>query len=180
MKNEIILVTGGARSGKSRFAESLLKPVGAKYYLATCPVPDAEMAERVKRHQAARAAQRWITIEEPLDLFSAVRRARDAGAEGLLIDCLTLWINNLLYEAEQQKQDLTEEKMERSTRAVLTELAAFPGRAVLVISEVGLGIVPESPLARRFRDLSGRCAQCVAAQASQVYFCVAGIAQRIK
>ncbi len=180
MNHELIFVTGGARSGKSRFAESLLAACPVKYYLATCPVLDAETAERVRRHQAARAGSGWVTVEEPADLVSAVRRAHDAGADGLLIDCLTLWINNLLYEAERQGRELTEEEMERSTRAVLTELAAFPGKAVLVISEVGLGIVPESALARRFRDLSGRCAQCVAAAADQVFFCVAGLARRIK
>lgn len=176
MSNEIILVTGGARSGKSRCAEALLTEIPDKFYLATCPVLDDEMAQRVRRHRADRAAAAWTTIEEPVELAAAVRQAVRAGAGGLLIDCLTLWINNLLY----RNPELGEDELAALLAALLPELENIPGPAVLVINEVGLGIVPDSPLARRFRDLSGRCAQTVAAAADAVYFCLAGIQQRIK
>jgi adenosylcobinamide kinase/adenosylcobinamide-phosphate guanylyltransferase len=176
-KAELILVTGGARSGKSACAEALAKARGARrFYLATAPVCDAEMADRVRRHQTMRASDNWITIEEEIDLASALRRAVRAGAEVVLVDCLTLWINNLLYRDET----LDESRFAELCRALLAEIDELPVAIVMVINEVGLGLVPESALARRFRDLSGRCAQLVAARAGQVYFVVAGINQRIK
>jgi len=177
MKNKIILVVGGARSGKSGAAERMVKECGAKrFYIATMPVFDGETADRVELHRQNRAADHWVTIEEQLDLTGALRRAADSGAEGILVDCLTLWINNLLYRDET----LTEREMAEITRQLVEVLRQLPSCTVLVINEVGLGLVPESPLARRFRDLSGRCAQIVAAAADEVYFMVAGIKQRIK
>ena len=102
MKNRLILVTGGARSGKSLFAEQLVAETASrKFYLATCPVFDADLAERFARHRARREADSWQTIEEQLDLGSALRQAADSGGDGILIDCLTLWINNLLFRAER-------------------------------------------------------------------------------
>lgn len=177
MSNKLILITGGARSGKSRLAEKLvLQAEGTPFYLATAPVLDAEMADRVRRHRERRETQNWVTIEEERDLAGAVRRAAAGGAGAILIDCLTLWINNLLYETPELNEDAIAERTAELTDA----LRAGPPLCVLVINEVGLGLVPESPLARRFRDLSGRCAQIVAADADEVYFTVAGIAQRIK
>ncbi len=177
MSNKLILITGGARSGKSRLAEELvLAAEGSHFYLATAPVLDGEMADRVRRHRERRAAANWITLEEERNLAGAVRIAAVEGAGAVLVDCLTLWINNLLYETPE----LTEEAMAGKTRDLVGALRAGPPLGVLVINEVGLGIVPESPLARRFRDLSGRCAQVVAADADEVYFTVAGIARRIK
>lgn len=177
MKNRLILVTGGARSGKSLFAEQLVAETASrKFYLATCPVFDGELAERIARHKARREADDWRTIEEQLDLGSALRQAAASGGDGILIDCLTLWINNLLFE----DPGLSEDDMARKAEELVAALREGPPVCVLVINEVGLGIVPESPLSRRFRDLSGRCAQIVAAAADEVYFTVAGIAKRIK
>ena len=103
MKNRLILVTGGARSGKSLFAEQLVAETASrKFYLATCPVFDGELAERIARHKARREADDWRTIEEQLDLGSALRQAAASGGDGILIDCLTLWINNLFFQAAQQ------------------------------------------------------------------------------
>lgn len=177
MSNKIILITGGARSGKSRLAEELtLQTEGPRFYIATAPVLDDEMADRVRRHRKRRESQAWTTVEEERNLAGAVRLAAAEEAGALLVDCLTLWINNLLYE----NAALTEEEMARKTAGLIAALRSGPPLCVLVINEVGLGIVPDSPLARRFRDLSGRCAQLIAAEADEVYFTVAGIAQRIK
>jgi len=177
MKNKIILVTGGARSGKSRFAEKLACGAGEKrFYIATAPVFDAEMAERVARHKALRAPAGWQTIEEETDLAAALKQAAAGGAETILIDCLTLWINNLLYREET----LSEEAFAGKCAEMLRTAEEVPAQIVMVISEVGLGLVPETPLSRRFRDLSGRCSQLVAEKADQVYFVIAGISRRIK
>ncbi len=185
MSNRIVLVTGGARSGKSRFSEGLvLQSEGNPFYIATCPVLDDETADRVRRHRLRREAANWTTIEEERNLVGAVRLAAAEDAGAVLIDCLTLWINNLLFE----DPGLSEDDMARKAEELVAALREGPPVCVLVINEVGLGIVPESPLSRiggslglgRFRDLSGRCAQIVAAAADEVYFTVAGIAKRIK
>ena len=177
MKSKLILVTGGARSGKSRFAEKLAREGGERrFYIATAPVFDAEMAERVARHKALRAKDSWQTIEEETDLVSALSRAAAQGAETILVDCLTLWINNLLYRDEK----LSEEAFASVCGKVLDRARELPAQVVMVISEVGLGLVPENALSRRFRDLSGRCAQLAAERADEVYFLIAGIPQRIK
>ncbi|MDR0931692.1 MAG: bifunctional adenosylcobinamide kinase/adenosylcobinamide-phosphate guanylyltransferase [Victivallales bacterium] len=177
MNSKIVLITGGARSGKSSLAEKLsLECVDKVCYIATAPMLDSEMAERVRLHRERRDAFDWITIEEECDLLSAIDQAKSGKANGVLIDCLTLWINNLLYK----NPDFTEAQMAKKTREIVESLRANSLFAVLVINEVGLGIVPETPLARRFRDLSGRCAQIVAEAADEVYFCVVGIARRIK
>ncbi len=178
MKNELILVTGGARSGKSRTAEELARAGGERrFYIATAPVLDEEMRDRVTRHQAMRAADHWLTIEEETALEGALERAAAAGAESILVDCLTLWINNLMYH--QQLSD--EAAMARRAEALVARVRQLPcRRVVMVINEVGMGVVPESALSRRFRDCSGRCAQIVAAHADAVYLTVAGIALPIK
>ena len=177
MSNKLILVTGGARSGKSRLGEALVKSAdGTHFYIATAPVLDDEMAERVRRHQERRKNEKWTTIEEERNLAGAVRLTASEDAGAVLIDCLTLWINNLLYE----NPELNEDAMEEKTRELLAALRSGPPLGVAVINEVGLGLVPESPLSRRFRDLSGRCSQIIAAEADEVYFMIAGIAQRIK
>ena len=177
MKNSIVLVTGGARSGKSAFAEGLVRSCGGRrFYIATAPVCDAEMAERVRLHRDRRAADGWTTIEEQVDLPRALKAAAEQGAEAVLVDCLTLWINNLLYHDET----LDEGRFAERCREMLECLRALPLRGVLVLSEVGLGMVPGNALARRFRDLSGRCAQLVAAEADEVFLVVAGIPVKIK
>lgn len=181
MSNRIVLVTGGARSGKSRFSEGLvLQSEGNPFYIATCPVLDDETADRVRRHRLRREAANWTTIEEERNLVGAVRLAAAEDAGAVLIDCLTLWINNLFFRAEQEKREFGEAEMAAECDRLIPELRAFPGIVVAVLNEVGMGIVPESPLARRFRDCSGRCGQKIAAAADALYFTVCGIAQRIK
>ena len=177
MENKIILVTGGARSGKSAFAENLVRNSGGKrFYIATAPVLDHEMEDRVRRHKERRENENWTTIEEEIDLDHALESAVRQGAGSILVDCLTLWISNLLY----RKPEMDEDGMAELSEKLVKTLKKIPAQTVLVTNETGLGIVPENPLARKFRDLSGKCSQIIAAQADEVYFTVAGIPWRIK
>lgn len=177
MKNKVILVIGGARSGKSSAAEQMVKANGGKrFYIATAPVCDSEMAERVLSHKVRRTNEQWTTIEEQLELSRALLQAEAEGAEVILLDCLTLWINNLFYH----NPDFSEAEMQQVTENLVQTLKQLACCTVLVINEVGLGVVPESSLSRRFQDASGRCAQILAESADEVYFMVAGIKQRLK
>ena len=176
---EIHLVTGGSRSGKSAYAQALAEArPGPRAYLATCPVIDAETAERVKRHREARGAAAWETIEEPVDLAGAIGRA--AAYPVLLVDCLTLWINNLFYEAEHREEVFTEEATTLRCRELIAACGAHPGTVIFVTNEVGMGIVPENEAARRFRDCAGRCNQVIAAAAAEVTLVVSGIPLQLK
>ncbi len=158
-----ILVLGGARSGKSAYAESLLAG-GPALYLATGQAFDGEMAERIAAHRARRGPA-WSTIEEPLDLAAALERVMDP-ARPVLVDCLTLWISNLMHAGRD---------VDRAA-AGLCELLADPaGPVMLVSNEVGLGLVPETPLGRAFRDAQGRVNQRVATVCGRVVFVAAGL-----
>ncbi|MET3690592.1 bifunctional adenosylcobinamide kinase/adenosylcobinamide-phosphate guanylyltransferase [Methylobacterium goesingense] len=161
------LVLGGARSGKSAHAEALIEACPAPWlYLATAEIWDDEMRERIALHRARRPAG-WITQDVPLALPEAV-----AAAPGpVLVDCLTLWLTNL---------SLSEADVEAATAALLAACAAAPGPVVLVGNEVGLGIVPENALARRFRDAAGRLHQRLAQRADHVVFLVAGLPMIVK
>ena len=161
----LTLVLGGARSGKSAYAERLAESQpGACVYLATAEAGDDEMAHRIARHRARRGA-RWRTVEEPLALAAAVREhSRADGA--VLVDCLTLWLANLMtagLDPEIEGEGLVE------------ACAGLAGPVVLVANEVGLGIVPDNELAREFRDAAGRLNQRVAAAAARVALLAAGL-----
>jgi adenosylcobinamide kinase/adenosylcobinamide-phosphate guanylyltransferase len=166
----LTLVLGGARSGKSRHAESLVAVSGANpVYIATAESRDAEMAERIMRHRARRGGA-WRTVEAPLDLTAALKR--DVTAETVaLVDCLTLWLANLMAA----ERDIDDE-----TTGLVAALRTLPASVVLVSNEVGQGIVPTNPLARRFRDHAGVLHQQIAAVADRVDFVTAGIAHRLK
>ncbi|MDD5697958.1 MAG: bifunctional adenosylcobinamide kinase/adenosylcobinamide-phosphate guanylyltransferase [Victivallaceae bacterium] len=171
---KVILVTGGARSGKSAYSETLAKNFPApRVYIATAPVMDEEMRRRVVRHQQQRKNDGWDTVEEEIDLAGAVEKARACGT--ILVDCLTLWINNLLYAAEQQGREITEDEMLAKCARLEKACAGFDGNIIFVINEVGMGIVPDNPLARRFRDLSGRCSQRIAEFADRVVLVACGL-----
>jgi adenosylcobinamide kinase / adenosylcobinamide-phosphate guanylyltransferase len=175
----IILITGGCRSGKSAHAQNLAESLpGPRAYVATCPVLDAEMAARVRRHREARAAANWETIEEPVDLAGVIRRAD--GRRLLLIDCLTLWANNLLYAAGRREEPFGEEVMTGHCWALLAACDAFPGTVIFVTNELGMGIVPENETARQFRDIAGRMNQLIAAAAERVTLVVAGLPLQLK
>lgn len=163
----ITLMLGGARSGKSRYAESLLdRWPGRRTYLATGSAGDAEMAERIRRHRERRGPE-WTTVEAPLEIADAIR----AEPGPILVDCLTLWVSNLMAAGEAP-----DEAVER-----LAVAARRPGGPVLFVSnEVGLGIVPDNALAREFRDHAGRVNQRIAAIADRVVFIAAGLPLMLK
>ena len=175
----IMLVTGGSRSGKSDFAQKMAEAMaGPRAYVATCPVIDAEMEERVAKHREARAGRGWDTIEAPLDLAGAIRWA--GSCRVLLVDCLTLWASNLLYDAELSGARFTEEAMAGRCRELLDACRDFGGTVIFVTNELGMGIVPDNETARRFRDIAGRCNQLIAAAAQRVTLVVSGIALTLK
>jgi adenosylcobinamide kinase / adenosylcobinamide-phosphate guanylyltransferase len=158
-----ILVLGGARSGKSRYGENLLAEREA-VYIATAQAFDDEMAARIRHHRDRRGPG-WTTVEEPLDLPGALALHMRAGRP-VLVDCLTLWLSNLM---------LAERDIDRETDRLLPLLAAPPAPVVLVSNEVGLGLVPDTPLGRTFRDRQGRLNQAVAALCRRVVFIAAGL-----
>jgi adenosylcobinamide kinase/adenosylcobinamide-phosphate guanylyltransferase len=175
----IIFITGGSRSGKSGHGQALAESIaGPRVYIATCPVVDEEMAARIEKHRAQRQASDWQTIEEPLDLAGALRETKESSVR--LIDCLTLWINNLLYEAQKQKREVTEDDVARLCAELLAVCAALPGDVIFIANEVGLGIVPDNALSRRYRDLAGRCNQIMAAGTDRVILMVCGLPLEIK
>ena len=166
-----VLVLGGARSGKTAFAEALAIRSGAKpAYLATAEALDAEMRDRVATHKAGRA-ERFTTIEEPLALSDALLRA-SAEHDVVLVDCLTLWITNLLMASEDVSKAVSE------LGATLVQLKS--AKVILVSNEVGMGIVPDNAMARTFRDLAGAAHQRLAEICDDVYFVVAGLPMTLK
>lgn len=176
---QIVLVTGGARSGKSAFAQGLAESLpGRRAYLATCEPGDEEMRQRVRKHQQARARAEWDTIEEPVRLAQALAGA--AGYDVVLVDCLTLWLFNLIGQEAQNDTGVDEEEVARQCRHVLAACDAHPGTVVFVTNEVGMGIVPDNWLARRYRDLVGRCNQVMAAAADRVTLVSCGIPLSLK
>ncbi len=175
----IVLITGGARSGKSAFAQRLAESLpGPRTYVATCPVLDEEMAERIRRHQQERASGDWATVEEQVALADVLRTLPGSGV--VLVDCVTLWINNLLYQAGQEGLDLTEEDASRHCAGVLEAASRHGGTVVFVTNELGMGIVPGDAVSRRYRDLVGRVNQQIAAAADDVTFLVSGIPLDLK
>ncbi len=170
----VTLVLGGARSGKSVWAESLIErhmdetSAGATY-LATATAGDAEMAERIRDHRELRG-ERWRTVEEPLLLAETLREFTDP-ARPVLVDCLTLWLNNLMQ---------SERDVELETLALAESLHDLAGPVVLVSNEVGLSIVPDNALARTFRDHAGRLNQQLAVSADYVVFIAAGLPITLK
>lgn len=165
MRCRSVLVTGGARSGKSSHAEALVSASGlARVYLATSVAEDGEMRARVARHVEARGPG-WETIEEPLDIAGAIT-TRSAPGTAVLVDCLTLWLSNLMF----RDADLPAE-----TDRLAAALQAAGGPVVLVTNEVGSGIVPDNALARRFRDEQGRLNRKIAASVEAVVLVACGL-----
>lgn len=177
MKGRIVFVLGGSRSGKSKYAESLAGSISEpKTYLATSPVIDQEMQSRIRKHIQTRQGRGWTTIEEQLDLDRVITDTQGT----ILVDCITLWINNLMYHAEVANQAFAEEEMEILALQLMKTCKSREGLTILVSNEVGQGIVPDNKAARLFRDLTGIANQVIAKESDEVYFVVSGIAQKLK
>ena len=165
----VILITGGARSGKSKRAEERVRAFpGQPLYIATAEALDGEMAERIAKHRARRGTD-WLEREVPLDLVQALV-ATDGGS-ARLVDCLTLWLSNLMH---------AERNWEHEVNALAGTLLNLESPVVLVTNEVGLGIVPDNALARSFRDAAGIMNQTIAGVADEVEFVVAGLPMKLK
>jgi adenosylcobinamide kinase/adenosylcobinamide-phosphate guanylyltransferase len=165
----VTLILGGARSGKSRYAERLVENAASRgTYCATAEAGDAEMAERIAAHRARRGPF-WRTVEAPLALAPAIAAAAPEGP--VLVDCLTLWLSNLLLAGRQPDTE---------AGVLCRALHEAVGQVVLVSNEVGMGLVPETPLGRHFRDAAGRLNQEIAALADRVVFVAAGLALVLK
>jgi len=170
----LIFVSGGARSGKSTFAQHQAEQrPGQLLYVATAAIGDDEMALRVARHRAARGP-RWDVLEEPLDLCGRLPTAA-AGKGGVVLDCITLWLTNLYFSREEQGEAVLDE-IDR----FLALTPALDAPLWLVSNELGSGIVPENRLARDFRDLAGEVNQRLAAASHEAWLVVAGLPLRLK
>lgn len=163
----LTLILGGARSGKTRHGETLLTALPAPWaYIATAEIFDVEMEARIMRHRADRTAQGWVTIETPVELWSALETSMPA-----LVDCLTLWVSNLMHNGHD---------MDKSFARLEDALSKRKAPTFLIGNEVGLGIVPDNAMAREFRDHAGRLHQRLAKRADDVLFMVAGLPMRVK
>lgn len=181
MKNmsKLILITGGARSGKSDYAQLRAEAVeGSRFFVASCPVVDSEMSERIRRHKQDRQNGNWETIEEELDLPGVIDRLPSGST--CLVDCLTLWVNNLMYQYEREGEEFSEDDMQTQVKQLLNSAQAFTGTLFCVSNEVGMGVVPENPLARKYRDCIGRCNRLIAAAADEVILVSCGLPLFIK
>jgi adenosylcobinamide kinase/adenosylcobinamide-phosphate guanylyltransferase len=177
---QLIFILGGARSGKSRFAQQLAQRLGGEdvLFVATAAASDSEMEARIARHRADRP-RGWQTLEAPTDL--AARLAdRAAAPRVILIDCLTLLISNVLLAVGEYDADRAERKVEAEIGALLDLCSNREGTVLLVSNEVGEGVVPAYPLGRLFRDVQGKVNQMVAARSDCTYLMVAGLAVEMK
>jgi adenosylcobinamide kinase/adenosylcobinamide-phosphate guanylyltransferase len=173
MGKKLIFIIGGARSGKSRFAlDYANRHFSKKLYLATCEVLDEEMAQRVENHKKMRGPE-WLTIEEPVNIVERIGQFWEKG-EVILIDCLTLWLSNLLMRGESDKNIIDE--IVSLIKAIKNNQTSF----ILVSNEVGMGIVPADPMSRRFRDLQGMANQKFAEASDILIFMVSGIPMVLK
>lgn len=181
---KIILVTGGCRSGKSSFAQRYAERCAEsmsfkKIYLATSPVIDGdlEMKARIEKHKRDRSSSLWETIEEELDLKKVFIENSNIKAKAvILVECLTLWVNNLLYH----NPNLQEENFLEMISEIFQQFPTVEGQIIFVTNELGMGLVPENALSRKYRDFVGRLNQLIAARADEVYFIVSGISVRVK
>jgi adenosylcobinamide kinase/adenosylcobinamide-phosphate guanylyltransferase len=173
MPKRIYFITGGSRSGKSAFAEQLASPIeGRRAYLATAQALDAEMVARIGKHRRDRGAA-WDTYEEPLAVAELLQKLSNR-YDIVLLDCLTLWLSNVMAHRSNDAA------VTACSEELVLAMKGFGGSLIVVSNEVGLGIVPDNPLARKFRDCAGLLNQKVAQSADEVYFTVSGIPMRMK
>jgi adenosylcobinamide kinase/adenosylcobinamide-phosphate guanylyltransferase len=171
-RSKLILVLGGAASGKSQAALDLAGQAGPKAFVATGQALDGEMKARIKRHQATRSSD-WMTTEVPTDIAEWFSE-NSKNYQTIVLDCLTLWLSNLL------EQHLCDVAISEATADLLHAVRAARARVVIVSNELGLGLVPATKAVRAFRDLAGRVNQQVAAEADEVYLTISGLPLRLK
>ena len=175
MNKQLVLILGGVRSGKSRYAQQLAGDIGNRVlFLATAEAGDDEMKRRIAKHKSSRP-ESWRTIEEQLDIASALRR-NSAHSDAVIIDCITIWLSNLLMHNEK----LSEQEMTMGIDRLIDAYEQGEATYIIVSGEVGMGIVPEHPLGRVFRDYLGLANQRLAANADRVVLMVAGIPVDVK
>lgn len=171
----IVLITGGARSGKSRHAQECCEQrPGPHLFVATCQPGDDEMRDRVRRHRAQRDGELWDTVEEPTDLTSVL--GHNKSYRTVLVDCLTLWVSNLLGG----NPELSEEAVQERCIGIVRACRERQGAVLLVTNEVGDGIVPDNSTARRYRDLVGRCNQTLGRRADALTLVTCGVPMDIR
>ena len=181
----IIYVTGGARSGKSRFAEKLADESKEKLYIATAILFDEEMKSRAEKHKLDRGDS-WETFEGYRNLDKVL--SENSCKESILLDCITTMVTNIMFEdGEKDWERITKDELDELERKVTSEIdkllsegEKFRGNLIIVSNEVGMGLVPEYPLGRHFRDIAGRVNQIIAEKADAGYFLVSGIPMKIK
>ena len=176
MEKQLVLILGGARSGKSACAESLARQGERTLFVATAEALDDDMKRRIMKHRERRPAA-WDTVEEPLDPVAAIPSAL-AGHDTLLLDCLTLWVSNLLLDLGDDAH--AESEILARAGALLDLYDKTNARWILVSNEVGLGVAPATELGRNYRDILGRVNQMVSARADKVYLMVAGLPLDLK
>ncbi len=176
----VILITGGARSGKSRTAPAVGERLGGRrLFVATCPImDDEEMIRRIERHKEERAQREWDAVEEPSEIAAALRRS--SAYDVRVVDCMTMWVNNLMYEGERRGLHVDEDFISTRCAELREACMALNGTVIFVTNEVGWAIVPENSLARRFRDLVGHCNRLVAENAEEVILTVCGLPLFVK
>jgi adenosylcobinamide kinase/adenosylcobinamide-phosphate guanylyltransferase len=175
MNKQLVLILGGVRSGKSRYAQQLAGDIGSRVlFLATAGAGDDEMKHRIARHKSSRP-ESWRTIEEQMDIAGALRK-NAARADAVIIDCVTVWLSNMLMHNEK----LSEKEMIKDIDKLIDSYEHGDATYIIVSGEVGMGIVPEYPLGRVFRDYLGLANQRLAEKADRVVLMVAGIAVDVK
>ena len=176
---KITLILGGARSGKSDYAEKLAAAMGQRIlYIATAEAKDEEMAARIEAHRLARPAG-WQTLEAPHDVGTALD-ALDTRPDVILLDCLTLLVSNIVLTMETEPQTAIEAAVQREIEAIIASRNQLNAPMIVVSNEVGLGLVPSYPIGRVYRDVLGRANQNLAALADRVLFMVAGLPMKVK
>lgn len=177
----VTLITGGTRSGKSDFALGLaeeVSPAIERIFIATCPKIDDEIKVRIHKHQEEREGHGWETIEEQLDIGAVIEKINKPAI--VLVDCMTLWVNNLLYNAGLNNYDFSEQDMVNESKKVVELARRKNVELFCVTNEVGMGIVPADKKTRYYRDLVGKCNKTIATLSDKVFFVSCGIPLKLK